>query len=129
MPVNLKTVSVALVSLALIGFAGYRIYQFAGQSGREVSYPYWCAEGHVFDVSELKSAGWEVHPEGSSDSVVVCIEADCEAKAYPAVECAKCGTFHLLHIWKSNDCPVCNPAVGKKASEQGIDLTPPELPN
>jgi len=101
-----------------------------------VEYPYICLQCREFyDISALKRDypdNWRIAPGGGSDSVVICIRCN-KGRAYPAPNCQKCGTFHILHLYPSYDeqgepaCPRCNPKVDQAAKARGINLIPPEL--
>jgi len=114
-------------AIAGLGFATFNILKFSGRNS--VHYPYWCKDCKaVFDVSELKknSQSWRIAPGGGSDSVVICVRCN-KGWAYPVAKCQQCGTKHLLHIWRSSECPKCEPEVARAAAEKGIDLSPAEL--
>ena len=121
-----QTVVLILGFVAAV-FGAYQLYKMT-TSGR-VDYPYWCKDCQaVFSRSELGKdpEKWKTPPGSRSDSVVYCLRCK-TGSAHPAVPCPDCGTVHVLHLWKDNDCPKCHPEIAQAAAEKGIDLTPKKL--
>ncbi len=115
------------IAVLILAIAGYRITQWSQQGTGQAEYAYWCEDGHLHTNQEIEAAGWQVHPQGTSDSVVVCIEEDCDKKTFPATECP-CGTKYLLHRIPDGKCPHCNEEASKRAEQAGVSLMPESLP-
>ena len=116
-----------IVGAVVVVLAGARLWKTVG--GSSVDYPYWCKDCQaVFDRSELGNAPekWKVPPGARSDSVVFCLRCK-EGSAYPAARCLDCGTVHVFHLWRDNNCPKCHPEIAQAAAAKGIDLMPKKL--
>ena len=77
-------------------------------------------------------ANWKQYPGGGSDSVLYCIKCK-KGRAHPVLDCQKCGTVFVQHLFPKYDeygdhsCPKCDAEYGQMARSKGVDLMPKAL--
>ena len=77
-------------------------------------------------------ANWRQYPGGGSDSVLYCLKCK-KGRAHPVLDCQKCGTVFVQHLFPKYDeygdhsCPKCDAAYGKLAKSKGVDFMPKAL--
>ncbi len=77
-------------------------------------------------------ANWKQYPGGGSDSVLYCLKCK-KGRAHPVLDCQKCGTVFVQHLFPKYDeygdhsCPKCDAEYGKLAKSRGVDLVPKAL--
>jgi len=77
-------------------------------------------------------ANWRQYPGGGSDSVLYCLKCK-KGRAHPVLDCQKCGTVFVQHLFPKYDeygdhsCPKCDAEYGQMARSKGVDLMPKAL--
>ena len=77
-------------------------------------------------------ANWKQYPGGGSDSVLYCLKCK-KGRAHPVLDCQKCGTVFVQHLFPKYDeygdhsCPKCDAEYGQMARSKGVDLMPKAL--
>jgi hypothetical protein len=128
--VKRKEVIMGVLAVVVLGLATFRIVQWTrAPDYPPVTYLFWCESDHLHNFDQVKAAGRQIHPQGGSDSVLVCAAGGCEKPSYPVERCQQCGTRYLLYIFPQTECPTCRPEVAQAAAARGINLTPAGLPS